>query len=155
MLEIAPSGAAGIDERGHAGAEAEPVGIHHLVVGAESLAECGSIHVRMDVNEARGDVQSRDVHRFARARGRDVLGDGGDFPALDGHVADGVDPVLGVEDVTALQEKVVLLREGGAREQEGEADGQVRPKHDFKSILLAARATRVKLTQESATLMQE
>ena len=108
--------AARIDERGHPRAEAEPVWIHHAVVGAESLADRGPVDVRVEIDQTGRDVQPGDVHRLERARGRYVLGDGGDLPVLDGHVTHGVDLVPGVEDVTSLQEKVVLLRERGARQ---------------------------------------
>ena len=59
VLEVAPSGPARVGERGHPRAEAEPVGIHHAVVGAESLADRGPVDMRVEIDQAGRDVQTR------------------------------------------------------------------------------------------------
>ena len=73
-------------------------------VGVGLLAGVG---VHVDVDEAWRDIQSRDIDRLQGLRRWDVRGDGGDLPVLDRHVANGAEPISGVDDPPALEQQVV------------------------------------------------
>ena len=52
-----------------------------------------------------------------------MRGDGRDLAVLDGDVAHGVDLVLGVDDVSALEQEIVVgLSEGHARHKQQQND---------------------------------
>jgi hypothetical protein len=79
--------------------------------------------VGVDVDQAGRDVEPGDVDGLQRLRGRDVGRDRPHGPVLDGHVADGIDVVPGIDDVAALEEQVVVLRRGRTGEaQDGDQD---------------------------------
>jgi hypothetical protein len=79
--------------------------------------------VDVDVDEARGYVQPRDIHGLEGARRRNVLRHRGDPAVLDGDVAHGADAVPAVDDVTTLEEEVVLrLCSGGGGQQHDQPD---------------------------------
>ena len=117
VLEVAPSRPAGIDERRHAGPEAEPVGISPRCSSAPELdADRGPVDVGVQIDETGCHVQPGDVHRLERARGRNVGGHGGDLSVLDRHVPHRAQLVAGVDDVSSLEEEVVVLGESRARQ---------------------------------------
>jgi hypothetical protein len=72
-----------------------------------------------NVDEAGGDVDVDDASGFG---GVDSGGDGGDLAGGDGDVAGSVDAVLGVDDVAAPEEEVVLGLGEGASGQEKDGD---------------------------------
>ncbi len=76
----------------------------------------------MHIDEARGDVEGAHIHDAPGKGRRDILRHGGDVSLGDGDVAHGVDAVLGVDDVSTLQQEIVAwLGVGGrAREQENQ-----------------------------------
>ena len=55
------------------------------------------------------DVEAGDVDGLDGGVGGNAYGDFGDLAVLDGYVADGVDVVLGVDDVAAFEEEVVVF----------------------------------------------
>jgi len=69
--------------------------------------------MRVDVHQAGCDIEAAGVDGFASARGIDGGGDFGDLAGLNGHVAERVDVVSGIDDVSALEQQVIL-REGRA-----------------------------------------
>ena len=69
--------------------------------------------VGVEVDEAGCDVESGDVDGLDGGVGGDAYGDFGDLAVLDGYVTDGVDVVLGVDDVAAFEQEVVVFRGGG------------------------------------------
>ena len=110
VLEVAPAGAARVDEGRDAVAKAEAVGIDGLVFGGEAPAIGGPVGVRVDVDESGGDVETLDVDRLERLRCRDVGRHGGNLAVLDRHITDGAQVVPAVDDMPPLQEQVVILR---------------------------------------------
>ena len=134
VLEVAPSRPAGIDERRHAGAEAEPVGNHRVVRGAELHADRGPVDVGVQIDETGRHVHPGDVHRLERARGRNVSCHGGDLSVLDRHVPHRAQLVAGVDDMSSLEEEVVVLGESRARQTEKRND-QHHPTHESPRLL--------------------
>ena len=113
--EVAPAGAAGIDHGGDAGAESEAVRVDAVIAGVGVARAGAGIDVDVNIDEAGGDVKPGSIHCLVRARRGDFAFDGGDFAVAHGDVAHGVDAVLAVDDVAALDEQVELgLRECGA-----------------------------------------
>jgi hypothetical protein len=73
------------------------------------------------IDQAGNEVEPSNTDDFARLRGGNVGLDSGNAAVFDGHVAEGADLVLGVDDVRALEEEIVwsLGRErGGAKEED-------------------------------------
>jgi hypothetical protein len=71
----------------------------------------------------------RKVNHQLGVRGLEVGRDRRDLAVVDGHVADGVEAVLGVDDVAALDEDLVRLGLGGGggeREEEPAEEAHVR-----------------------------
>ena len=110
VLEVAPAGAARVDEGRDAVAKAEAVGIDGLVFGGEAPAIGGPVGVRVDVDESGSDVETLDVDRLERLRCRDVGRHGGNLAVLDRHITDGAQVVPAVDDMPPLQEQVVAGR---------------------------------------------
>ena len=97
------AGAARIDQRGDPRASTGLVGLDAQVVA-------GKERVGMHVHESRDDVTSGDVdHRPARVTGN-RRGDGRDAPGGEGHVARAVHSGRGVDNVTPLEEQLVVHR---------------------------------------------
>ena len=117
IRKIAPAGAAGVDDRGHTAAKGEPVGIDAAVAGIGAALACARVDVNVNIDQSRGHVESGDIHHlvgFGRVdRGRHL----GDFSVLDRDIANGVDLVLSVDYVAALQQQIVILRQGATQRQ--------------------------------------
>ena len=127
-VEIAPARAARIGDRGHAHAKREAVGIDAVVAGVGvALAGAGE-HVHVNIDQPRRHVQPADVDRLEGLGGVDRLGDLGDLAVEHGHVAHRADVVLGVDQMSAAQQQVVLrlLRAAGGGER-GEGAGSGDP----------------------------
>ena len=76
-------------------------------------------HVGMQIDQAGSDIESGDVDDLARLCGPDIRGDGCDQAIADGHVANGADLVLRVDNMGAFQQKVIgRLSEQAVRAQE-------------------------------------
>jgi hypothetical protein len=69
----------------------------------------------VNVDETRSHVEARHIDGLQRLSGRNADGHRRDFAILDRHVAHRAQVVPRVDDVTALQEKVVILRLTGGR----------------------------------------
>ena len=61
----------------------------------------------MDIHQARGHIETSDIDHLRTRRNFNVLGDLSNLVIFDGHVANAVDPVFRVDDVTALEYKVI------------------------------------------------
>ncbi len=70
------------------------------------------MHVQID--EAGDNVKTRDIHHLARLIVRYRRGNGGDAVARYRDVHDGVHVVAGIDDASAAQNQIVLLRRGHA-----------------------------------------
>ena len=93
VFEIAPTCATGVHHCGGSRAEAEAVREDAVVARpGVSVARCG-IEVHMDVDEARGDVEAREVNCSLGPVGGDVRRNGGNFTVGDGDVVGSVDSV--------------------------------------------------------------
>jgi hypothetical protein len=80
--------------------------------------------VRVEIDEAWCDVEASGVDGLDRTRGGDVRLDRGDPAIGERDVADGIDAVSRVDDVSAFQQQLVRLRGlCQARGEQTEADG--------------------------------
>ena len=67
-------------------------------------------HMKMNIDKARSYIQAGDINHFSRfARGK-VLGHRRDLPRRNRHIHDFIDFIGGINDMTALQKKVVMRR---------------------------------------------
>ena len=123
LAEVAPAGAADVDQRGLAAAERVAVGQDRRQPVAQVGVGLGAVeHVGVQVDEPGHDVQARRIDDAARLGGVDRRRDLGDLAGGDGDVHEAVAPVLRVDDVTALDEDGVRrLRGRGCRPQDGDA----------------------------------
>jgi len=97
-VEGAPPGSTAIDDGGRACDE-------RRVVGKQAARKAED--VRMDVDQARCDIEAADVDDLLGFGWRDVVGDHGDLVTRDGEVRDPVDFVGRINDMSALKEEVV------------------------------------------------
>ena len=100
-------GAARVDHRGHAGAEAELVGQHAVVAGPGALHARGGKEVDVRVDQTRRDVEAADVDDRPCLRGIDAGAHRRDLPVGDRHVHDGIDLVARIDDVSALEQDLI------------------------------------------------
>src|SRR5205823_5493798 len=98
----------GVDHGGHAGAKTECVGLHAVVAGPGVADARGVEQMRVDVHQTGRDVEAAGVDDLAGARRIDGGGDFGDLAGLNGHVAERVDVVSGIDDVSAFEQQVIL-----------------------------------------------
>ena len=86
--------------------QAEVAGVGAALAGAR-------VDVRVYIDQAGRDVESRDVDHLQSGGRVQVLRDGRDRTVLDRDIADGADIILRIDDVAALQQQVVCrLAEG-------------------------------------------
>jgi hypothetical protein len=76
--------------------------------------------VDVNVDEAGSDIEAGGVDDFSGGRSGNVFIDGGDFAGGNGDVHDAVNVICGVDDVAALEEKIVVrsLRVSDGEEQD-------------------------------------
>src|SRR5579871_1146074 len=120
IVEVAPAGAAGVGDRSDADAESEAIGILAVIAVVRVAPARARIDVHVDVDEAGSDVEAGDIDDLPGLRGIDVGRDLGDAAVADRHVADFVDVILGVDNVAALEKKIVrsLGESGGQKKQQ-------------------------------------
>ena len=106
-------------------AQREAVRVDAVVAGVGALLAGARVDVDVDVDEAGGHVEARDVDDLEGLGGVDPRGDRGDLAVGDGHVADGAHAVLRVDDVAAPEQQVVLRLGRGAR-GDGRSERQAR-----------------------------
>ena len=107
-VEVAPARAPDVHNRRLAGAERVAVGMGADVAVAQVRVGGGADeHVRVQVDQAGDDVEARDVGDALGLRRLDGRGDGRDLAVGDGHVHHGVDAVLRIDDVPALEQQAV------------------------------------------------
>ena len=77
-------------------------------------------NVSMQVDQAGRDIESGDIDDLAGLCRRNIRGHGCDQAIADGDVGDGADLVFGIDDVGALQQKVIrgLCEQGVHAQQE-------------------------------------
>ena len=109
LEEVAPSGAARIDERRLAAAERVGVGLDRGIGVAEVGVLLGAEeHVGVDVDEAWHHVETCRVDRAPSLGGIDVGADARDLRSNDGDIHDGVDAVCRIDDAAVLDQQVEL-----------------------------------------------
>jgi hypothetical protein len=74
----------------------------------------------VDVNEARRNQLSPNVHHLGRIRRRDVPPEISDSPPADRDVHDPVEALAGVYDAASLEQEIILGREQTRRSGDGE-----------------------------------
>src|SRR5581483_1483714 len=80
-------------------------------LGREPVQRSSAVaDVVVNVNQARGDVQSGSIHDFAGLRGRNIFVEGGNLAVRDRNIHDAVKPVGRIDDVSALEQQVVMSR---------------------------------------------
>ena len=121
LREVAPARAAHVDERRLAAAERVVVGCHGAVAVAQVRVTLGAVEdVRVHVDEAGHDVESRRVDDAPRERRVDFRRDPGDLGAGDRDVRDRIDAVLRVDHVAVPDQEIEL---GVLRIQERNGNG--------------------------------
>ena len=129
ILEAAPAGSPGVDNGRHAGARRDDVRVHAVVAGVRALLARSRVHVRVNVDDARGDEQPSRVNRLRRIRGIDLRRDRGNPPGRNRDVSNGVHVVARIDHVPALQQQVVLsapLLRGRAQDRTDEQRSFIR-----------------------------
>src|SRR5262249_19178354 len=101
-------GTSGIHHGCRAGLEAVWVRVNAVIPVVDIWNARAGVHVNMDIHQTGDYVQSPYVHQAFRGRRRNLIGYRRDLPVANTDVADRVNPVSRVDDVTALQHQVVL-----------------------------------------------
>ena len=109
IVEAPPARRSCVGNRGDARSQRETVRIQAVVAGVRSAFARSGIRVNVNVDESRRDVESGRIDHFQGVAGVDVRGDGRHFPIRNRDVTHRADVVPGIDDVTALQQEVVLL----------------------------------------------
>ena len=99
VVEVAPAGAAGVDDGRHADAQGEAVGIDAVVPGVRPRLTRAGVDVRMNVDEPGCHVEPAHVDRLQRVGGIELLSDRRDLARGDGDVAHSADGIARVDDV--------------------------------------------------------
>ncbi len=107
--EIPPAGTAGIGHGGDADSKGEAVGIDAEIAAVSATRARAGVDVHVHVYQAGSDVKSVDVDHLEGLRRRNVGGDGRDLVVLNGDIPDGTEIIFGVDDVTILEQKIVLI----------------------------------------------
>jgi hypothetical protein len=117
--EVAPAGTAGVGHRSDAVAEGVAIWVEAEVARVCALCSGAGVYVDVHVHQAGGDVQTLHVDHFEGCGARDIRGNPGNLVVLNRHVADGADVILGVDDMTAGEQEVILRlgSEGGGGEE--------------------------------------
>src|SRR5258706_10459561 len=108
-LEVLPAGAAAVDDGCHAMAERVVIRIDVAPIGTRiSLAEYAlRIDIRMEIDEAGGDVVSADVHRRSGLVRREIGRDARDMLSNDSDVKAPAAAARPIDDVAVLEQQVV------------------------------------------------
>src|SRR5207302_1544559 len=116
FAEVAPAGAAGVDDSGHAAAKGEAIGADAIFADIFAAHAAGEdVHVHVD--QSRTDIEAGNVDGFARLRAGNVGCDSRDLALGDGYIPDRVEIVPGVDDVAALEQQIILRLAGGCRNE--------------------------------------
>jgi len=120
------TGSTSVDDGGDARSEDEVGGDSiRLDVGSSFRFEpiersAAGSDVDVDIDQARGDVESADIDDLFRGGGWNVFLDGSDFAAREGDIHDAVNVIGGVDDVATLEEDLVARSLGFSIREEGE-----------------------------------
>ena len=148
VFEVAPAGGSGVGDGGHAAPKREAVGIHAVVAGVGATLAHPGKDVDVDVDEARSDIEPRDVDHLQGAGRIEAGGDRRHLAVRDGDITHGTDPVAGVDDVATFQQQIVLLlrllgRDPADRGQhEAQAGGAGRLEFHGSSLVDSRAASR-------------
>ena len=104
IRKIAPAGTARVGHRGHARAEGEAIRIDAVVAAVRAALSGASVNVNVHVDEARNDIQARDIHYLGGFGGRNIRGDGRDLAARNSHVEERAGLAFAVDDVASLEQ---------------------------------------------------
>ena len=98
--------------------------------------------MHVDIDQPGRDVQAADVNHL-RGSGRiDAVGDRCDTPFLDSDILRLIDLVLGVDQVTALEQQVILSQERACQQADKEQWPQQKIRHiastpSWRSLMIA------------------
>ena len=102
LREVAPARGAGIDHGRDSHAQSEGVGVDAGFAARQAHAVRSGKDVRVQIDQARGEVQPGDINHLARLFGRNIARDRRDQAIADRDVPHGVELVFGVDDVGAF-----------------------------------------------------
>ena len=109
FLEVPPAGASGVGHAGHSRSQGESIGVDAVITGIRPpLARPGE-DVNVDIDQPRCHKESRDIHGLQRQGRIDLGSHGGDLAAVNGHVANRVGLVLGIDDMAPAEQEIVRL----------------------------------------------
>ena len=133
LQEVAPSRAAGVDDRRDAGARCVRIGLHRDVAVTEIRIGLGPEEdVRVDVDQPGHDIEPGGIGNTPRPRCLDIGRDLGDFPAGNGHIHHPIDVVARIDDVSALDQQIEGWRLGAADRWRTHERQQQKPSNEFR-----------------------
>ena len=105
--EVFPAGTPCIHGCGDAAAQGKAIGVNAVVscIGVGLAGACVRMYV--DIHQTRRHIETSDIDYLGPWRGLNMLGDRSNLVVLDGNVANGVDFIFGIDDVTALEHQVI------------------------------------------------
>jgi hypothetical protein len=106
--KILPTGATRVGHRGHAGTEGEAVGIN-AVIAIVGAASCAGIDMDVNVDQSRSDYQAGGVDDAAGLIVCKIGRDSRDLVVANCHIGNPVQMVLGIDDLSATHDQVVVL----------------------------------------------
>ena len=101
------------------------------MAACESFSLRSGEHVRMEIDQARSDIQAGDIDHFPRLRCGNVPLNGGDPAISDGDITYGVDLVFWIDNMSSLEEQVI----GSLSEQTVRAEDESQEAHGEPTIL--------------------
>jgi hypothetical protein len=107
ILEIPPAGTSRVGNRHDSSAQREPVGVHAVVACIRVAFSGAGIDVHVNIDQPGDDVESADADGLGGQGGIDTLSDSRDPAILDSDVPHRADPILGVDEMSALQQQLI------------------------------------------------
>lgn len=101
------SGTSRVGDRRDAGTEREPVGVHAVVACKGAALSGAGKDVDVNIDQPGDDVEPTDAYGLGGQGGIDTLSDGRDPAILNGDVPHRADPILGVDEMAALQQQLI------------------------------------------------
>ena len=133
VFEVAPAGAARVDDRRHARAGRHDVGIDAVVAGIRTRLAGSGVDVRVNVDDPGADEEPADIDRLDGISGIDLRRDGRNLPSGNRHVANGADAVPRIDQVAAAQQQVVSAARRQAARPEQRRRTPTRQRHRRRS----------------------
>src|SRR5262249_47340640 len=117
IVEGAPSRRPRVGDSGHSHAQGVAIWLEAPRAARVAVLGEARVDVDVDIDEARSHIPTGGIDGFRGARRRDVCRHGSDLTLLEGDVPNCAEIVLAIDDVTALDQQVIIRLGAGHRRE--------------------------------------